>query len=210
MPVAPSLSTVVTQVLDASWPDIERLTRLADAGIRLIPAPVSAREAEQAVDESARSLVSGLAARRSPITIADTGRLRPAPLTHPVLAAASVNVVVHRQSPQSPRAAAVRLERLAEQLEACGGAPAAPIVAIVGTTPFDLGEIGSFLARSVDVGRIVGLPVDDLAASVFGGRTGVSRRRLARLPLVRGARDLALVVERTLPRSTGHLRGVAR
>jgi hypothetical protein len=35
------------------------------------------------------------------------------------------------------------------------------------------------------------LPVDDLTAAVFAGRTGVSERRLARLPLIREASALA-------------------
>jgi len=121
------------------------------------------------------------------------------------VAASAVTIVVHRQAPQSSRAAAVRLQRLAEQLDAFAGASTAPIVAIVGAAPFDIGEIESFLADSIGVGPIVGLPVDDLAAAVFGGRTGVSERRLSRLPLVRAARDLALVAERSLAESTGGL-----
>jgi len=99
----------------------------------------------------------------------------------------------------------VRLQRLAEQLEGFSTSATTLVVAIVGAAPFDVREIESFLADSVGVGAIVGLPVDDLAAAVFGGRTGVSERRLGRLPLVRAARDLALVAERALAESTGSL-----
>ena len=74
MTPSPSLSTVVTSVLDGSWPEIERLTRLADTGLRLIPAPARAGEAAQAVGEAARSLVDTMAALRSPVVIADAGR----------------------------------------------------------------------------------------------------------------------------------------
>lgn len=201
MPVAPSLSTVVTRVLDGAWPEIERHTRLADTGLRLVPAPSRAGEAAQAVTESTRSLVPTLAALRSPVAIADTGRLLPTPTQHPFVGAAAVTVVVHRQATQSSRAAAVRLQRLADQLDAFVAVSTALVVAIVGASPFDLDEIDGFLADAVGSTPIVGLPIDDLAASVFAGRTGVSARRLARLPLVRAARDLAAVAERALAQS---------
>ncbi len=210
LPVTPSLSTVVTRVLDGAWPDVERLTRLADSGLRLIPAPVRAAEAGQAVGESARSLVPTLASLRSPVTIADTGRIAVPPASHPFVASASVTVVVHRQSPQSSRAAAVRLQRLAEQLDAFAATPTSLVVAIVGAGPFSLGEIESFLSDVAGTTPVVGLPVDELAAAVFGGRTGVSERRLSRLPLVRASRDLALVAERSLAESAGGLWRAAR
>lgn len=210
LPVTPSLSTVVTRVLDGAWPEVERLTRLAESGVRLISAPARAGEAGQAVGESARSLVTTLAALRSPVTIADTGRLQPSPAAHPFVGSAAVTIVVHRQSQQSSRAAAVRLQRLAEQLDMFATTPSTVIVAVVGATPFDIGEIESFLAGSVGSTTIIGLPVDDLAAAVFGGRTGVSERRLARLPLVRAARDLAVVAERALAETAGGLWRAAR
>ena len=68
-------------------------------------------------------------------------------------------------------------------------------------------------ARRMLLDRLRGVahqPLDDLAAAVFGGRTGVSERRLARLPLVKAARDLALVAERSLLESTGGLWRAAR
>ena len=198
IPATPSLSTVVTRVLDGAWSDVERLTRLTEAGIRLIPAPPRAGEARQAVGEAARTLVPALAALRSPVTIADTGRLRPTSAAHPFVASAAVNVVVHRQAPQSSRAAAVRLQRLAEQLEAFAATPSPLIVAIVGAAPFGVGEIEAFLSDSVGANAIVGLPLDAITAAVYGGRTGVSERRLARLPLARAARDLATIAERSV------------
>lgn len=210
MPVAPSLSTVVTRVLDGAWPEIERYTRLADSGLRLVPAPARAGEAAQAVGESARSLVATLAALRSPTTIADTGDLQASPAAHPFAGSASVTIAVHRQSPQSSRAAAVRLQRFADQLDGFATSPSALIVAVVGGAPFDLSEIERFLADHVGVNAVVGLPVDDLAASVFAGRTGVSARRLSRLPLVRAARDLAIVADRSLHEATGGLWRAAR
>lgn len=210
MPVAPSLSTVVTRVLDGAWPEIEQLTRLADTGLRLIPAPARAGEAAQAVGESARSLVTTLATLRSPVTIADTGRVVGSPASHPFLGAAAATVVVHRQAAQSARAAAVRLQRLADHLESFASTPSALVVAVIGAAPFDLGEIETFLADAVGVSALVGLPVDELAAGVYAGRTGVSERRLARLPLARAARDLATVTERAVAEATGGLWRAAR
>ena len=210
MPATPSLSTVVTRMHDGTWPDVERFTRLADTGIRLVPAPSRAGEAGQAVAESTRTLVPVLVGLRSPITIADTGGLHPSSPAHPFVASAAVNVVVHRQAPQSSRAAAVRLQRLAEQLEALAASPSTLIVAIVGAAPFDIGEIESFLVGSVGANAIVGLPVDAMTAAVYGGHTGVSGRRLARLPLARAARDLASLAERSVHDAIDGLSRAAR
>ena len=103
MPVAPSLSTIVTRALDGAWPDIERHVRTAAAGIRVVPAPDRAGEAARAIGESARFVVTTFATRTSPVVIADTGRLHPAPAAHSFVAAAQVTVLVHRQSVQSSR-----------------------------------------------------------------------------------------------------------
>lgn len=210
LPVTPSLSTVVTRVLDGAWPDIEQHTRLADNGLRLVPAPARAAEAAQAVGESARSLTPSLAALRSPVTIADVGRLPAEPASHPFVGSAAAIVVVHRQATQSARAAAVRLQRLADRLATLTASPSPVVVAVVGAQPFDLAEIERFLADASGATALVGLPDDPLTAAVFAGRTGVSPRRLARLPLVRAARDLAAVVERSMVSATNELWRSAR
>lgn len=206
----PSLSTVVTRVLDGAWPDIERHTRLAANGLRVVPAPARAGEAAQAVAESARSLVGSLAALRSPVTIADVGRLPSVPSSHPFLGAAAVTVLVHRQAAQSVRAAAVRLQRLAEQVDVLTRSPQPVVVAVVGARPFDVVEIERFLADVSGTAPIVALPDDPLTAAVFAGRTGVSERRLSRLPLMRAARDLAAAVERSIAPTAGTLWRSAR
>jgi MinD-like ATPase involved in chromosome partitioning or flagellar assembly len=198
MPTTPSLSNVVTRVLDGAWPEVECQARVADSGLRVIPAPAGRGEAAQAVSESARSLVTTLSRLRSPAIIADTGRVQPSPVAHPFVTASAVNVLVHRQSTQSSGAAAVRLQRLADEAEVLAAEPAALIVAVIGAVPFGIGEIERFLEASMGAIAVVGLPVDELAASVLGGRTGVSSRRLSRLPLMRASRDLAAVVERAL------------
>ena len=197
MPVEPSLSSVVTRVLDGTWPDVERLTRLAPNGLRVLPAPSTSAEASQAVDEAARTVVPVLSATRTPVAVTDVGRY--AQLPNPFLSAAATTVVVHRQATQSSRAAAVRLQRLVEHLDRAGRAAASIVVALVGAEPFSVGEIERFVADGVGATPVVGLPIDELATAVLAGRTGVSAKRLARLPLMRAARDLAITVERSLP-----------
>ena len=204
LPVLPSLSTVVTSALDASWAEIDRHTRLAPSGMRLIPAPPSAAEARHAVIQSARSLAPALAALASPVAIVDAGRLEGgASFTHPLVTPAAVTVVVHHQRAQSARAAAVRLQRLADDVETMSATPTGLVVAVVGAEPFDLEQIDAFVCSSAAGTPVVGLPIDSLAAAVYAGRAGVSARRLARLPLARAARHLAYVVERAVDERVG-------
>jgi MinD-like ATPase involved in chromosome partitioning or flagellar assembly len=210
LPVNPSLSTVVTRVLDGSWSEIERFTRGAESGLRLIPAPARAVEAQQAVGESARSLAPTLASMRSPIAIVDTGRLQSNPAMHPFVGTAAVTVVVHRQSTQSARAAAVRLQRFADHLDAFASVASNVVVAVVGASPFDFGEIQALVAGAVGDTPLVGLPVDELTASVYAGRTGVSPRRLGRLPLTKAARVLAATAAQALQPQMGALWRTAR
>jgi MinD-like ATPase involved in chromosome partitioning or flagellar assembly len=210
LPVVPSLSTVVTSAFDTHWPDIDRLTRLSSSGLRLIPAPPSAAEAQHAVAQSARALAPVLAALRSPVAVVDAGDAPHQSTSHPLVASAAVTVVVHHQRPQSARAAAVRLQRLADVVDPMSTSSAGLVVAIVGGDPFDIDQIESFLADSVGAVPVVGLPVDDLTAAVYAGRTGVSARRLARLPLARAARHLALVVDGAVQERTSALWKTAR
>jgi hypothetical protein len=84
------------------------------------------------------------------------------------------------------------------------------VVAVVGAAPFDVGEISEFIATSAGETRVVGLPVDDLSAAVVAGRTGVSARRLGRLPLFRAASRLAADLDSLLEPATRELpEGVA-
>ncbi len=208
MPVTPSLSTVVTSVRDGLFADIESQCRVSSAGLALLPAPARVAEASQAVRESARHVVSVMAATPSPVTIADVGSLSASPASHPFVAAAAATIIVHRQATQSPAAAAVRLQRLADELDGFTALPTTPIVAVVGATPFSLDEIETFLADAVSAVPVIGLPVDELAAAVLAGRTGVSAKRLARLPLLKASRDLAIVAQRTLDRAAAGWTGV--
>lgn len=201
LPASPSLSDVVTRVHDGGgWAEIEPFVRAADNGLRLLAGAGGTAEATRAVGEAGRVVVPALASRAvdAPHAVADTGRVGLPPGVHPFVASATVAVVVHRQAPQSTGAAAVRLRRLAEHLDLMATGPALPIVAVIGTAPFGVGEIERFLVDSAGELEVVALPDDPLAAAVLAGRTGVSRRRLRRLPLMRAARELSGVIDGAL------------
>ncbi len=196
VPLAPSLSTVVTTLRAAdghagaagAWPAVETLVRRAPSGTRFVPAPFRAREASTAVTEAERHLVPLVARRTDVVALADVGR--PPSIDHAagVVEHADVVVVCHRQDPSSGRAAAVRLERVAEQVEGLR-APRRPLLlALIGDDPFSGDEIARFVGGDL---RWRALAPDPLAAAVLAGRSGVSARRLSRLPLMRSARRLA-------------------
>jgi MinD-like ATPase involved in chromosome partitioning or flagellar assembly len=195
MPLAPSLSTLVTTVSDASWDTIERHARLSPSGLRLIPAPSRTAEARQAVAESARWIVPLMASEPTPVVIADAGVPPSTTRGHPFVGAAATIVLVHRQATQSPGAAAVRLRRLVDQAEALSGSTAALLVVVVGDKPFEVATIDRSLAGDATV---IGFPFDPLSAAVYAGRSGVSSRRLSRLPLTRAATELAAAVAASL------------
>ena len=114
---APTLSSIITRLGDGSWPEIQRHTTLAGCGLRLIPAPAGAAEAHQAVSQSSASLVQTLAELSSAVAIVDAGASQPPSRPNPFVTSATATVVVHRQWPHAADAAAVRLHRLADQVE---------------------------------------------------------------------------------------------
>lgn len=209
IPIAPSLSAVVTRATAGEWSVIERLSRLTPSGLRVIPAPVRAVEASRAVAEAADSIFPTIASLATPVVIADTGSYVGfggsglggvgAGGVASVVAQSTLTVVVHRQAQQSARAAAVRLERLAECFEqlAAGGVETA--LAVIGHAPFDPDEIARFVGTGAVVApSVFELADDPLAAAVLAGRSGVSQRRLLRLPLLRSSVALAAFVSNRL------------
>ncbi len=204
IPVTPSLSAVVTRATAGEWSVIERLSRLTPSGLRVIPAPVRAVEASRAVAEAADSIFPTLASLASPVVVADAGSFLGlggvgASGVAPVVAQSALTVVVHRQAQQSARAAAVRLERLAECFEQLAAAGVETTLAVIGRAPFDTDEIARFVGTGALVPPTVFELADDpLAAAVLAGRSGVSPRRLLRLPLLRSAAVLAAYVSNRL------------
>jgi MinD-like ATPase involved in chromosome partitioning or flagellar assembly len=201
VPVTPSLSTVVTRVADGGWAGVDALSRVTPSGLRVIPAPTRSVEATRAVDEASSSVFPVLARVDQAVVLVDAGRPVPAFGVHGAIPYADVVVVTHRQARQSARAAAVRLERAAEIVDAVDAVGVPVIVAVIGSDPFDADEVAAFVLENVTVPSptvALRLPEDPLAAAVLAGRTGVSARRMARLPLMRAAADGAALIERAL------------
>jgi MinD-like ATPase involved in chromosome partitioning or flagellar assembly len=198
-PAQPSLATIVANAgIDAQrshravLDTIGAMTRRSDAGVRFIPNAVRARAAHRAVEEAALVVLPALAGAPT-VVLADVGRLRAGDAPSPVIRAADVVVIVHRQAAASAPAATVRIERLVESVEELADLDATFVLAVIGRSPFDPAEIGQFVDQSVPdtVGRTVALSDDPLAAATFAGRSGVSAKRLRRLPLMRDAARLA-------------------
>lgn len=206
LPPVPSLSSAVAALHRTSngtagreatstgrWSVVEPMIRRSDSGLRVLTAPTSAREARSAVEEASLGVLPVVAAHAAPILV-DTGRPS-APAVHPAYAVADRIVLVHRQHSASPRAAAVRLERAAELAADLSSGDADLVLLVVGGEPFGLDEVGGFVAP----GRPAwSLPDDPLAAAVLAGRSGVSARRMARLPLVRAAARVASMLAEPL------------
>jgi hypothetical protein len=202
-PLSPSLSTVVTALHHGAstgatsptmWNTIDAMIRRSASGVRFIPAPFRSIEARRAVAEAERTLLPLLAATTNTIALLDGGDIDPG---RPPAACqhADITVVCHRLDSSSASAATVRLERLAERVESLRNGGHDVAVAVIGDEPFPLDEVLDFAAPGTQGWQIA---VDPLAAAVFAGRTGVSERRLGRLPLVRSASrvasDLAVIV----------------
>ena len=200
-PATPSISTAVTALhqvgashhpVASHWATLEPLVQQSAAGPRFLPAPFRSREARTAVSEGGRSLLPLLASLDHTMALLDTGAID---LGHsvPSLRGAALVIVCHRQDASSAAAAAARLERLAEHVESLTAAGHRPAIALIGDTPFPSDEIVEFAAPGAASWL---LPVDPLASAVLAGRSGVSPRRLARLPLMRAAAVIAADLDR--------------
>ena len=172
LPILPSLSTVVTTALDASWSEIDRHTRLAPSGLRLICAPPSAVEARSAVAESARTLVRTLAAS----VAAGCDRRRRTARRPPELASArGVGGGQGRRASSACRvgaggggtAATARRTARRDVRLAGGGRRCRHRRRAV-----RLDQIEQFVADAAGNAPLVGLPVDALTAAVYAGRRG--------------------------------------
>lgn len=191
-PLSPSLSALVTSLHQSSstgstpatmWGTVDSMIRRSASGIRFVPAPFRSREARGAINEADQTLFRLLAASEQMIGLLDVGRIDPLRIPSS-LRHADIVIVVHRQETASAPAATVRLERLAETVDALRTTGHEVALAVIGDEPFPLEEVVSFAAPGA---RAWSLAVDDLAAQVFAGRSGVSAKRLARLPLPRSA-----------------------
>lgn len=202
-PNSPSLSTIVAHAPtlspspSAAWFTIDAMTHTSASGLRFIAAPVRSREASRAIGEADSSVFPLLASLPEPTMIADCGRHHGTDPLPAALSLATSIVVTHRQRDTSAGAGAVRLERLAELIHDLAPLDRPIDVAVIGGHPFDVDEIHRFVAGDADTVRSHAVADDDLSAAVLAGRTGVSARRLARLPLLRSMRGVARSVQQS-------------
>lgn len=217
-PLSPSLSSVVTALRQAGSPEMSRsvgsahrsivtsMIRRSPSGVLFIPAPFRVREARGAVAEADAALFPAIADDDELVALVDVGRLDPVSMPG-VVRSAETCLVTHRQDSSSASAATVRLERLAETVAALVDAGRRVGLVLVGEEPFALDEIVEFVAPN-DSSWV--LPVDPLAATVLAGRTGVSARRLARLPLMRSAARIAADLHERVVSPAGEAIGTDR
>ncbi len=194
-PPHPSLSTIVAgsgRDHRSIMEGVDAAVRRSDAGVRFVANAVRSRAAHRAVEEAAIAVLPAIAAAPATV-IADAGAHQPGSGPSPALRVADVVVIVHRQATASAGAATVRIERLVETVEELAHLDAVFVLAVIGGAPFDPAEIGSFVDDSVPatLRTTVAIADDPLAAATIAGRTGVSEKRLRRLPLMRTAAGLA-------------------
>lgn len=195
-PATPSLATIVA----ATGSDGRVLQTIATmvhhtvSGIDVVTCPPRALAAHRAVDEAGVDVLPALA-RADVLGVTDVGRHRPGGPAAALELAATI-VLVHRQRRDSPGAAAVRLERLAESVEMFGSTSSVLVLALIGDRPFDPGEIVSFVDGTAPgaVDGVVTIADDPLSAAVLAGRRGTSKRRMQRLPLLRSAGRAAVTI----------------
>ena len=205
-PTHPTLGTVVaTAGATGDHRDVmaavDTMAHHSGTGVRFVANAVRARAAHRAVEEAAFTVVPAMAAS-STTMIADAGGHRGGDSISPFVQAGDVVMVVHRQAAASAAAATVRIERLIETVEDIGHTAGLIVLAIIGSSPFDVAEISEFVDAAVPdrVDATVSLADDSLSAYTLAGRTGVSARRLRRLPLMRDAADAGTVVHALTPR----------
>jgi len=207
-PIQPALATIIANVGGGTGRSVldtfATMTHRSGSGVRFVANAVRAGAAHRAVEEAAIAVLPALAAGGTTI-IADTGTHRAGQTPSPALRVADVVVIVHHQASASPAAATVRIERLVEMVEELAHLDAVIVLAVVGDTPFDPAEIGTFVDQAVPdtVRMTMSLADDPLAAAAIAGRTGVSAKRLRRLPLMRDASRLAGVLDDLAHRDSG-------
>jgi MinD-like ATPase involved in chromosome partitioning or flagellar assembly len=209
-PATPSLATIVANA-PVSRSTIESMTQHSSAGIRFIAAPIRTRAATTAIDEAATMVFPELASPEHRVVLADVGRYRSSDRAPTVLRLAELIVICHRQEPASTAASSVRLDRLSEYIETLVPLGIPMMLAIIGSEPFDPDEIARFV-DTTSPDALIGagfLPDDPLSAAVLAGRTGVSAKRLRRLPLMRSAADVAATLHTSVGQPHVDVRGRA-
>jgi hypothetical protein len=187
VPRSPNLSELVASPGAGSWPTIESMFQTSASGVEVLVAPTRAVEAAAAVAAAATTVLPVLAALEEPVVLADGGRVR-GRLT-PLVAAAGVVAVMHRQHAGSASAAAVGLERVADLCDLLTLRSIPYVVGLIGERPYRCDEVAAFAGADL----VVPIDVDEWAAAVFAGRAA-SAARLRRSGLFRSLGSLALLL----------------
>jgi hypothetical protein len=205
-PTHPTLATIVATAGSSEnhhevMATVDAMTHHSATGVRFVSNAPRGRAANLAVAEAPFSVLPAMSSSERTF-VADTGRHRGGDSLSPVVIAGDAVVIVHRQAAASAAAASVRIERLIETVEDIAHAATTIVLAVIGHTPFDLAELSDFVDAAVpdSIASSVGLSDDPLAAFTIAGRTGVSARRLRRLPLMRDAAEAASMIDGLLTR----------
>lgn len=172
LPLAMEAGRSPDAAAEALW---RQLINLDDERSKLLLAGISDPRQAAAIGPSWPALAAALAAVPADV-IADCGRIDAAPAMAPVLAAASLAVLVLRPSLRQVSKARQRTELLAEIL----GSSKRLVVLLVGEGAHSAREV----AKALDIPVAGSLPHDARTASVLSDGTG-SRRGLAARSLVR-------------------------
>lgn len=200
-PAHPTLATIVATAGSSEnhhevMATVDAMTHHSSTGVRFVSNAVRSRAANLAVAEATFSVLPAMSSSERTL-VADAGRHRGGDSLSPVVRAGDIVVIVHRQAAASAAAASVRIERLIETVEDVAHTDALVVMAVIGAAPFDIAELSQFVDAAVpdSIASTVGLADDPLAAFTIAGRTGVSSRRLRRLPLMRDAAEVAHMLE---------------
>lgn len=186
-----TLTTAVTSSPSESEPSrCEHRTwqnhaQLLGGGVAVLASPIRSVEAAASQLRAQRSVLGGIGSLEHLTAFLDCGRGIPAGPWVP--AGSSLVVLVHRQFGGPSTAAGPRVEQLRERFEHFESVGHRPVLAIIGSDPFDPAEIVAHLSQG-DAIVSVTLPEDRFAAEVLAGRLGCSSRRLRRLRLMRAGR----------------------
>ncbi len=194
----PGLSDLVAGGRAADLAVLHQHLQRAAAGVDVLVAPTRTVECAAAVSAAA-PIMSALAGEAGAVYVADVGRV--GHVLPAAVARAQVVVVSFVQHSGSSAAAAVGLERLAERCHALMSRSLDAVIAVHGTAPYGVTEIGDYLG----VDRVVEVAEDPWAAAVVAGRAG-SAKRLERSAWWASMDALATSVRNAL---TTHDRAVA-
>jgi hypothetical protein len=189
VPEQPGLSSAVAAGPAPSWPVLSSHIQTTATGLRVLVAPVRAVEASVVIREAAARVTPTLAALNRPTVLADCGAQHPAALS-PVVTQAGLALVVIRQPRVSGRAAAARLDRVGELVDALHTHAVPTAAVLIGGSPYGADEVSLFLGGASEPLPTMTVADDPLGAQLLAGRPG-TKRRASRTALLRSAAPVA-------------------